>query len=247
MDDPSSFFRGYRRAAVAVSGGVDSTVVLEMAVSAGVDVVAVFVETQLSHPGDEDAVRAVCGPIGVIPEVVRLDVLSIPEVRANGPDRCYYCKRAIFSVVAEMHPDRTVMDGTNASDDADGRPGFRALAELGVVSPLRAMGMTKEDVRRYARSVGLSNWNRPSESCVATRIPVGIPLEQADMDRVRFAEGVLTRMGYSGFRVHVCGDVAELWLDGSQIPRAESELDVITLELTSMFSEVRLAGVRINH
>lgn len=244
MNGPEEFFRLHPRVAVALSGGVDSSVVLHTALVNGADAVAVFVRTPLTQDSDEEAVRAVCGVLGVIPEVVDLDVLSIPEVAGNAKDRCYHCKRAIFSEIIGMHPDRTVLDGTNASDDVDDRPGFRALQELGVSSPLRLSGITKQEVRDIARSAGLPNWDRPSESCVATRFPTGTILTSEGMERVRRAEAVLSHMGFTGFRVHDRGDTAELWFDSSQHDRAEAEFEGISSGLSDIYAIVRIAGER---
>lgn len=244
MTVPESFFRRHPRVAVALSGGVDSSVVLHLALANGADAVAVFVRTPLTQQSDEDAVTAVCGVLGIVPEIVDVDVLSIPEVAGNAADRCYHCKRAIFSRIIRMHPDRSVLDGTNASDDLDDRPGFRALGELGVESPLRLFGMTKSAVRDIARSAGLPNWNRPSESCVATRFPTGTTLTGEGMERVRCAEAVLSGMGFSGFRVHDRVDTAELWFDPSQMDMAKADLEGISSGLSDLYAIVRIAGER---
>lgn len=246
MTDVEMFFRNHPSVVIALSGGVDSTVVLYLARHFCEDFVAVHVKMDLSHSTDVDVMAEVCDMMDIVPDIIEMDVLSIPEVRDNGPDRCYHCKKAIFSAIGKAYPDRVMIDGTNSSDDVAKRPGFRASAEMGVLSPLRICGFTKPMVRELASSVGLPNWNRPSESCMATRIPTGVPLTIGDMEKVRLAEGILMRMGFRGFRIRVFGTEAELWFDKGQMDKVESGLDGIRIGLSPIYEQVRIGGTREN-
>ena len=157
--------------------------------------------------------------------VLELDALADERVVANPPERCYYCKLGIFGALqAQAFADgyALVIDGTNASDDAADRPGMKALAELGVHSPLRECGITKDEVRRLSKEAGLPTWDKPAYACLATRIPFGRPLTKDLLQRVEGAENVLFNLGFSDFRIRVYHEAARL-----QLPR---EQDAIALE-----------------
>ena len=175
------FFARTPRLAVAFSGGCDSSYLLAAALRAGCDAKAYIVRTAFQPASEmEDALR-LAAELGAPHELIDADVLARGEVCANGPDRCYRCKTFIFSTIrARMARDglSVLADGTNASDDPARRPGFRALAELQVVSPLRRAGMTKDDVRRASRSLGRFTADKPSFSCLAVHVEAGQPLTQ---------------------------------------------------------------------
>ena len=143
------FFSYHPRVALGFSGGVDSSFLLWAAKSCGADIRAYYVSTAFQPAFErEDALR-LAASLGVVPEIIELDILSCQEVTANPPDRCYHCKKRIFGAVAQRAMEdgySVLIDGTNASDDASDRPGMRALQELQVLSPLRICGLTKEDM-----------------------------------------------------------------------------------------------------
>jgi uncharacterized protein len=158
-------------------------------------------------------------PLNVVP----LDVLAVAAVRDNPADRCYHCKKAIFTALlaaAEAQGYEAVMDGTNASDDTSDRPGMKALVELGVLSPLRLCGITKAQVREYSRAAGLFTWDKPAYACLATRIPTGTPITDEDLNRVEGAEAALFALGFSDFRVRLFHGAARLQLPGAQMAEA---------------------------
>lgn len=177
------------RYGLAFSGGCDSACLLAEMLAAGVDVKAYLARTVFQADFELEDARLVARSLGADFEVVEVDVLAEEGVRANPPDRCYRCyrcKRLIFDAVLERmaRDGRTVLaDGTNASDDPARRPGFRALEELEVVSPLRAAGWTKEDVRARSRERGLLTAGKPSFSCLATKVPEGERITAAALRR----------------------------------------------------------------
>lgn len=174
-----SFFRNNPHVAIACSGGTDSTFLVHVAASMGADVLPIVVRTQVALESESDEAVEFCRSQGLEPLVIDVDLLSVPGVASNGPDRCYHCKLAMFSAIKEAAASKgydTVADGTNASDVAADRPGTRALQELGIVSPLRDAGLTKSQIRRLSRSERLTTWNKPSNSCLATRVDTGVPL-----------------------------------------------------------------------
>ena len=175
------------RYGLAFSGGCDSSYLLAEMMRVGVDVKAYMVKTAFQADFEvEDAYR-VANETGAEFELIEADVLTHDEVCANPWDRCYWCKRFVFGTVLEhMEQDgRTVLvDGTNASDDPARRPGFRALAELGVRSPLREAGLTKDKIRARSRALGVSTADKPNFSCYATKIETGTPITQDSIARV---------------------------------------------------------------
>lgn len=168
------FFAAHPKVALAFSGGCDSSYLLAESLRRGIDVKAYLVDTAF-QPRFEiaDAFRVV-DELGAKLEVLTPNVLAQSEVCTNDPQRCYYCKRFIFSnILQAMDRDgyEVLMDGTNASDDPANRPGFKALHELRVESPLRAAGMTKDAIRNASRELGLSTADKPNFSCLATKVP----------------------------------------------------------------------------
>ena len=182
LDD---FFARTPRFAVAFSGGSDSACLLGAATAAGCQVKAYMVKTAFQPDADVKDAQVVAAECGVPLEVIYADVLSQPQIVANRPDRCYHCKTFIFGTIwehARSDGFDVLCDGTNATDSPARRPGFRALAELDVVSPLRRAGLTKDQVRAVGRSVGVSLADKPSFSCYAVHAPAGERLTAAVLE-----------------------------------------------------------------
>ena len=143
-----TFFQDHPRVALAFSGGCDSSYVLACAIACKVDVKVFLVRTQFQYAFELDDAKWVANDLGVSFEVVDVDILSDEDVASNPPDRCYFCKRRIFGSILDRAQSlgiTTLIDGTNATDDPSRRPGFRALEEYGVLSPLRIAGLSDED------------------------------------------------------------------------------------------------------
>lgn len=162
------------RYGLAFSGGADSAYLLAALLRDGYDVKAYTIRTAFQLPRDtEDALR-LARELNADHELIDVDIFARDEVCANPADRCYLCKRVVFGTILEhMAADgrAVLLDATNASDDPARRPGFRAMRELGVVSPLREAGMTKDDVRTASRELGLFTADKPSFACFAVRVP----------------------------------------------------------------------------
>ena len=172
------FFTEHPRGALALSGGVDSALLCWAAGRWGSGWQAFFVHSAFQPAFERSDARALAQQCGVPLTVLEADVLSLPAVAANPPDRCYHCKQAIFSAILEAAKAAglpLVIDGTNASDDASDRPGMRALRELEVRSPLRECGLTKADVRRLSREAGLPTWTNPPMPVLPPASPQGHP------------------------------------------------------------------------
>lgn len=196
--------------AVAFSSGVDSTFLLDVAQEVlGANAVAFTASSPFVPQRDVDEAAAFCRARGIEHVVVSFDTLAIPGVAENPQDRCYLCKRALFSRMVELakeHELDVVVDGANLDDDGDYRPGRRALQELCIVSPLHAAGMTKADIRALSKERGLTTWDKPSFACLASRFAYGERLTKEGLDRVNQAEEFLMAKGFRQLRVRVHDD-----------------------------------------
>lgn len=239
----SRFFQEGSRAALAFSGGCDSAYLLALAVRAGCDVRPYFVKGDFQPEFELEDARRLCKELGVELTVLHAQPLTDEQVVQNGPRRCYYCKKMIFSALveaAEKDGCTRLWDGTNASDAEGDRPGMKALRELQVQSPLRICGLTKAQVREGSRRMGLFTWNKPAYACLATRIPTGTALKKEDLVRVENAEQILFDMGFSNLRLRLMGSLGRLQLPASQMERAAACHKEITERLRPWVSGVLL-------
>ena len=237
------FFTQHPRTAVAFSGGTDSALVLWAAGRYGRDVRAYYVHTVFQPAFELADAKRLAEELEVPLTVVEADVLAVPEATANGPRRCYYCKKALFTTLwqrARADGYTVLLDGTNASDDAGDRPGMRALLDLEVRSPLRECGLTKEEVRRLSREAGLFIWDKPAYACLATRIPTGTPIQARDLERVERAEAALAALGFRDFRVRLFHGAARIQVTAAQLPLALERREDLTAALRSDFSDILL-------
>ena len=181
------FFKQNTRAALGFSGGVDSAFLLWAAKHWGGEVRAYYVKSPFQPQFELADARRLAEELGADMQVLELDVLAVPEIAENPCNRCYFCKKQIFSTIAaaaKADGFDLLLDGTNASDDAGDRPGMQALAELQVRSPLRECGLTKGEIRRLSKEAGLFTWNKPAYACLATRIPTGEVLTKEKLQAI---------------------------------------------------------------
>jgi uncharacterized protein len=215
------YLRRHRRAALLFSGGLDSSLLLAVAAKAlGPGLTAITFTGPHTAPGELAAAWTLARHLGVDHVVREIDPLSLPEFRHNRRERCYACKRAVITRAWEIAAARghsALWDGTNLDDLADFRPGFRALQEQGVESPLLAARLGKAAIRALSRSLGLDD-ARPSQSCLATRFPYDTELTREDLARVGQAEAWLRRRGFSRVRLRVRGDGVRLELSPDEWP-----------------------------
>ena len=214
------FFQENPRAALAFSGGVDSAWLLCAALGYGAQVRAYFVRSAFQPRFELEDAERLAKELGADMRILELDILADPLVAANPTDRCYHCKKRIFTAIAEAAEEDgfpVLMDGTNASDDAGDRPGMRALREMSVRSPLRECGLTKNEIRRLSREAGLFTWDKPAYACLATRIPAGIGITEEKLRKTEAAEEYLFSLGLTDFRVRMLGDCARLQVPEGQI------------------------------
>lgn len=235
----SDFFAEHPSAALAFSGGTDSVYLLYAAKEAGAKVRPYFIKTAFQPAFElEDARRAA-------PEltVLELDVLEISDIANNPKDRCYHCKKAMFSLLkdrAAADGFDLLLDGTNASDRWEERPGMRALRELHVLSPLRMCGLTKQQIRQRSQQAGLFTWNKPAYACLATRIPAGTGIQQEWLSAIEAAESALASLGYRDFRVRLFCSSARVQLRPEQFPKTEMEYCLLRRALKPYFGNIFL-------
>lgn len=205
--------KSYPSAAVAFSGGVDSTLLCKAAYDAlGDKSLALTVFSPLIPQREKDLSRSMARFIGIRHEIIEVEQLD-PVVLANPVDRCYFCKKTVFGNILAAAASvgiSTVFDGSNVDDQKDYRPGMKALKELEIRSPLKEAGLTKADVRALSRELKLETWDLPAYACLASRIPYGSPITDEKLRTVERGEEILHQEGLRQVRLRHHGDIARL-------------------------------------
>lgn len=239
-----NFFEKNPRVAVAFSGGVDSAYLLYCAKRYAQDVTAYYVKTQFQPRFELEDAKRFASLYGCEMKIIDFDILSDDNVRRNPENRCYYCKRRIFTAIcenAEKDGYKVVLDGTNASDDALDRPGMKALKELSVLSPLRECALTKSEIRSQSEKEGLFTFDKPAYACLATRIPTCTAITKEKLLRTEKAEDYLFSLGFSDFRVRETnGNDAKIQIKDNQLEKLLKLKNEIYTELKKYYSTVLL-------
>lgn len=221
--------------AVAFSGGVDSSLLLKLACLGAkkhkTTVYAIAAHTKLHPAKDLEIAKKVAGESGAIFIVLSLQELKQADIVNNPVDRCYRCKRFLFKEIRKRAGElgaEILMEGTNLDDTRVYRPGLKAIEELGVKSPLKEAGFTKEEVRNLAAEYGVSVADRPSTPCLATRFPYGTHLNIEEMKKVEQGETFLRELGLYNVRLRIHGKTARIEVDEKDMPRLlESRREVV--------------------
>lgn len=239
---------------VAFSGGTDSSLVLKMVSEtcreSGGRIYAVTMQTRLHPVSELEAARRTAGEIGAEHIVIQVDELMEAGIRDNPTDRCYRCKRHLFSKMKEKAQElgvQILVEGTNEEDLYVYRPGIRAIREMGIQSPLAKAGLTKAEVRRLAAEYGLSVAEKPASPCLATRFPYGVRLDYREMEKAAKGEEFLKKYGLYNVRLRVHGAVARLEVDEKEFPNVlEHRKDIIRYlkELGYSYITLDLEGFR---
>ncbi len=207
--------------AIAFSGGVDSTFLLYAAKETlGNNTIAITVNASMYPEGERIDAKHLASQLGAHHIKIEGKEWEIQGLIDNKPDRCYHCKKAIFTKIKEVAKTNGieyVADGTNADDIDDYRPGMKALKELGIISPLKEVGLNKEEIRKLSKEFNIPTWDKSSMACLASRIPYGTKITHENLKMVEKCETYLLEHGYKGFRVRYHGDIARIELDPKDI------------------------------
>jgi pyridinium-3,5-biscarboxylic acid mononucleotide sulfurtransferase len=210
-------------AVIGYSGGCDSTLLAAVAKEElGNRALCVLLSFEAFPESEKDDALKTADALGLSVITVREKMLEDADFVANTVDRCYFCKKVMFgrlSAIGRHNSIAFIADGSNTDDLNDDRPGMRAASELGVKSPLLEAGFTKNDIRKLSRLMKLPTWNKPSFSCLASRIPYGTRIEQKLLKRIETAEQLLKEMGFHQVRVRHHGDIARIEVKGNEIQR----------------------------
>ncbi len=215
----------YKRAVIAFSGGTDSTLLLKMAVDAlGPDnVMAVTMASPFIPRQEIEEAERIAAGFGASLKIIEWQPLDDDRIRSNPPDRCYYCKKQLLDklvMIANEEGCSAVLEGSNVSDLSDYRPGFAALKdEVKARSPYWDCGFTKNDIRQLSKSLGLANWNQPSQACLASRIPYGDSITAEKLASIAEAEAFIRGAGFTQVRVRLYMDTARIEVPLDEFPR----------------------------
>ncbi len=224
------------RALIAYSGGIDSTLVAKVAYDVlGDRALAVTAKSPSLLPEElEDAIEQ-ARSIGIAHQIVETHEMDNPNYSSNPINRCYFCKSELHDTLKPLAIDLGygyVIDGVNADDLGDYRPGIQAAKERGARSPLAELGITKMEVREIAQSLGLACWNKPAQPCLSSRFPYGEEITIPKLNRVGRAEIYLRRLGYENVRVRSTGDTAKIELPADLIQQFVANVNLIELTTT---------------
>lgn len=199
---------------VAYSGGVDSTLVAHVATDVlGDKASAITASSPIFAPSEMKQAQSLAQRLGFRHILIESQILDDPSFSTNDPQRCYHCKRDFYQRLKDIATNEGlahVVDGTNYDDRYDDRPGMKAIAELGIRSPLAEVGLTKDEIRTLSYNLGLPNWDKPASPCLATRIPHGTTITGEILELVARAEEELSRLGFSQFRMRHHGEIARI-------------------------------------
>lgn len=237
------FFQENPKVAIAFSGGVDSAYLLYAALKHGAQAQAYYVNTAFQPAFELEDAKNLARQLHAQMCVLDVDVLCNDTVTQNPKNRCYYCKKVIFSQILEAAKAdgfTVILDGTNASDDASDRPGMKALMEMSVRSPLRECDLKKDEIRRLSKEAGLFTWDKPAYACLATRIPTGEQITAEKLERTEKAEAYLFALGFRDFRVRSVGNAAKIQVTESDFDKVIQHRSDIINALRNHYQAVTL-------
>ena len=208
---------------IAFSGGVDSTFLLKTAsIIPNLNLLGVTALSSTYPKSEQDEAVQLAKEMGVKHTLIDSEELDIPQFADNNPDRCYHCKKELFSKLKEIAKEnglKYVLDGSNADDSSDYRPGSKAVAELGIKSPLQEAGLTKEEIRELSKEMGLPTWDKPAMACLSSRFPYGEKITKDKLAAIEEGERFLRGLGFRQLRLRHHGNIARIELSKDDIKR----------------------------
>lgn len=216
---------------IAFSGGVDSTFLLKVALEVLGDKALAVTAASSTYPAQEQAeAQKLARELGARHQLIVSEELEIEGFAENPPNRCYYCKNELFTKLLGVANDEGmnyVLDGSNFDDLNDHRPGMKAAKELGVRSPLKEAGLTKDEIRYFSKEMGLSTWNKPSFACLSSRFPYGIKITEEKLSQVDRGEMFLRSLGFQQFRLRYHGEIARIEITRDQFQLMVEKADQV--------------------
>lgn len=222
-EELQDLLRGMGNVLIAFSGGVDSSFLLKVAADVlGKNVLAVIASSETYPKKERDEAVKFAKRWNVRYTVIQTKELENPDFAQNPPERCYYCKMELFSKlkeIAESEGIPWILDGSNLEDTSDFRPGTRAAEELGVRSPLKEVGLVKDEIRQLSRHIELPTWNKPAMACLSSRFPYYSEIEPRSLKQVAQAEEYLKELGFNQVRVRHHGQIARVEIEPQEFSR----------------------------
>ncbi len=232
LEHARTIVRGLDSVLVAYSGGVDSTLLLKLALDElGENAVAVLANSPAYPESEQQEARSLARTLGARLVEVTTTEVELEEYARNNPDRCFHCKEELFDTLEPVQRElglKHLAYGATADDADDHRPGHGSAVRRGVRFPLLEAGMAKSEIRAAARTLGLANWNKPSFACLSSRIPHGTRVTVAALRQIEAAEAALKALGFRQVRVRHHEDVARIEVEPEEIPRLIAERERVT-------------------
>lgn len=237
------FFKEHSKVALAYSGGVDSVFLLYKALKYGAEVKAYYVKSAFQPQFELEDAKKMAKKLKANLEILKVDVFKDQKIVENSSQRCYYCKKVIFSTIKNKAIEdgyKVLVDGTNASDLYDDRPGMVAKDELKVLSPLRLAGLKKTDIREMSKKADLETWDKPSYSCLATRVLTDTQITKDKLLATEYAEEFMKDLGFVDFRVRNVENIGKIQVKEDQFAKVLENRKEILEKLSPYYDQVVL-------